>query len=178
MSVGELGVSPTSTGPLAARWRGSATAPTRGSSRRHPAAQVVRYLLVAGVSTATNAAVFILLRTSWDMVPANLVALVISTVISTELHRRFTFGSVPTHRWRPHLQTGGTVLFYACYSSAVLLLVHGVVDDPSPLVESVAIAVASVAGGACRFLLLRFWVFEPKAGPEALPEAAVARWAP
>ena len=122
--------------------------------------QVARYVMVGGLGTGVNAAIFLLLRTSGlDALTANLVGLLVSTAVSTEANRRFTFGGTLVHRWRARVQVGGTVLFYACYSSAVLLVLGVVVDTPTPVVETAAIAAASVVGGAGRFLVLRYWVF-------------------
>jgi putative flippase GtrA len=128
---------------------------------RHPLlAQLARYAIVGGLGTGTNALVFLVVRQWWDAVPANLVALVLSTALSTEVNRRFTFSAEHTQRWREHVQNGGTVLFYAFYSSAVLLLLGLVVEDPSPWLESGVVAAASVLGGIGRFLVLRYWVFD------------------
>lgn len=139
---------------------------TAGSAARarfrleHPlVVQIVRFACTSGASTAANAAVFLLLRLWFDAVPANLVALVLSTALSTELNRRFTFGGAETHRWRTAVQNTGTVLFYAFYSSAVLLVVGTFVDSPSAVLEAVAVAVASMLGGTARFLIMRYWVF-------------------
>lgn len=129
---------------------------------RHPlAVQLSRYVVAGGVGTLVNALVFLSLRSWWELLPANLAALAVSTLVSTEVNRRFTFSGEQGHRWRAHVQTAGMVAFYAVYSSAVLLALHAAVDDPTPLLESVTVAVASVLGGAARFLLLRFWVFDP-----------------
>jgi putative flippase GtrA len=121
--------------------------------------QVVRYALLGAAGTGANAVIFLVLRTWLEAVPANLVSLVLSTALSTELNRRFTFGGAAVHRWRTTVQTGGTVLFYAFYSSAVLLLLGLFVESPSPALESLAVAAASVLGGTARFLVLRQWVF-------------------
>ncbi len=59
--------------------------------------------------------------------PANLAALVLSTVLSTEVNRRFTFDGAAADRAREYLQNAGTVAFYAVYGSAVLLLLEQVV---------------------------------------------------
>ena len=140
--------------------------------RRHPLpAQILRYAIVGGTGTATNAMIFLVLRIWFDALPANLVALVLSTAISTELNRRFTFGGAAAQHWRTTVQNGGTVLFYACYSSAVLLLLGLAVDSPSPWLESLAVATASVLGGSARFLVLRLWVFRDD-DDEQSPEAA------
>ncbi|WP_232664751.1 GtrA family protein [Pseudonocardia sp. TRM90224] len=134
-----------------------------GSAIRHPhhgfVAQLLRYAVVGGLGTLANALIFLVLRTWWDPIPANLLALVLSTAISTEVNRRFTFGGSEMHHWRAHVQNGGTVLFYAFYSSTVLLLLGAVIDSPAAWQESLAVAVASVAGGLARFLVLRYWVF-------------------
>lgn len=139
-----------------------------GLRERHPlAVQLARYVVAGGVGTLVNALVYLLLRNWWDLLPANLVALVLSTLVSTEVNRRFTFSGEEGQPWRAHVQTVGMVAFYAVYSSAVLLALTAAVDRPTPLLESVTVAAASVLGGAVRFLLLRFWVFDaaPADGP-------------
>lgn len=130
------------------------------------AAQLARFVAAGGVGTLVNALVFLTLRTWWDLLPANLTALVVSTLVSTEVNRRFTFSGEQGHRWRAHVQTVGMVAFYAVYSSGVLLGLHAVLDAPTPLIESGAVAAASVLGGAGRFLLLRFWVFDTEPGTD------------
>lgn len=129
--------------------------------RRHPVVvQLVRYAIIGGASTALTAGLFLVLRTWFEAVPANLVALVITTAVSTEANRRFAFGGARAHRLREWVQDVGTVVFYAGYSSAVLVVLHVVVPSASPLQEAIAVAVASIGGGITRFLVLRYWVFE------------------
>ncbi len=128
----------------------------------HPlAVQLARYALVGGLGTAANAVFFLMLVTWWEALVANLVALVLSSVLSTEVNRRFTFGSAePVHPWRVYVQTGGTVVFYAFYSSAVLVTLAEIVEKPSPWLQTLAVAGASALGGIGRYLVLRFWVFD------------------
>ena len=95
--------------------------------------------------------------------PANLAALVLSTVASTEANRRFTFPGMAADRRRDYVQNAGTVAFYAVYSSAVLLVLGAAVTDPTALQESSAVAMASVLGGVVRFVVLRNWVFGSRA---------------
>ena len=129
------------------------------SHARPLAVQLVRYAVIGGSSTALNAGLFLLLRPWLDAVPANLVALTVTTAVSTEANRRFAFGGATPHRLREWVQDIGTVVFYAGYSSAVLLVLHLVDPGATPGQEAAAVAVASVAGGLTRFLVLRFWVF-------------------
>ncbi len=121
--------------------------------------QLVRYGVVGVLGTVVSALLYLLFRVWWDAVPANLAALVLSTVASTEANRRFTFRAAPTDRLREYLQSAATVVFYAVYSSAVLLVLDALVDDPTALQESVAVAAASILGGLARFAVLRNWVF-------------------
>jgi putative flippase GtrA len=121
--------------------------------------QLARYAVVGVLGTAVSAVLYVVFRTWWDTVPANLAAIVLSTIASTEANRRFTFGGAVVDRTREYLQNGGTVTFYAFYSSAILLLLDQVVGDPTALQESLVVAGASVVGGLVRFVVLRNWVF-------------------
>jgi putative flippase GtrA len=142
---------------------------------RELARQLLRYILVGGLGTVLSALLYLLFRTWWDAVPANLAALVLSTVASTEANRRFTFGAAAGDRTREYLQNAGTVAFYALYSTAVLVLLGAVVDGPTALEESVAVAAASAVGGAVRFLVLRNWVFAPQPASRGVAARPAAR---
>jgi putative flippase GtrA len=141
--------------------------PSPRRPRLHPMlVQLGRYALVGGVGTGLNVLLFLVARTWLSAVPANVVAIVLSTLVTTEANRRFTFHAGQGHRWRTILQNLGTMVFYAFYGSAVLLLLHAVVDSPTALMESVAVAAASVLGGLARFSVMRLWEFAPAAAPE------------
>lgn len=128
----------------------------------HPTVvQLGRYALVGGLGTGLNVALFLIARLWLAAVPANVVAIVLCTILTTEANRRFTFHVLRGHRWRTVLQNVGTMVFYAFYGSAVLLLLNAVVDRPTALVESAAVTVASVLGGLARFSLMRLWEFAP-----------------
>jgi putative flippase GtrA len=122
--------------------------------------QLARYTMVGGLGTAVNAGLYLLFRLVLGSISANLVALLLSTAVSTELNRRFTFEGASADRWRVWVQDLGTVLFYAFYSSAVLLLVDDLIPDASTLQETAAVTAASALGGLLRFLVLKTWVFD------------------
>ena len=128
--------------------------------------QLGRYALVGGVGTGLNVVLFLVARTWLSAVPANVVAIVLTTLVTTEANRRFTFHAEQGYRWRTILQNVGTMVFYAFYGSAVLLLLHAVVESPTALMESIAVASASVLGGIARFSVMRLWEFAPAARPE------------
>lgn len=126
--------------------------------------QLSRYAAVGGLATALNAALFLLFRPWLAAVPANLLALVLTTALSTELSRRFAFGGPRAFRLREWVQDVGTVAFYACYGSVVLLAVHALATAPTPTEEAAALVLASLGGGLLRFAVLRFWVFDLRPG--------------
>ncbi len=122
--------------------------------------QLGRYALIGGAGTLLNVLLFLVARVWLSAVPANLVAVVLSTLATTEANRRFTFHG-ERHRWRTLLQNVGTVAFYAFYGSAVLMLLDTLVASPTQLMESVAVAGASLFGGIARFAVMRLWAFAP-----------------
>lgn len=129
----------------------------------HPMpAQLTRFALVGGLGTVLNALLFLLLRNWWEAMAANLVALVLSTVASTEANRWFTFDDARRDPFRARLQIVATVAFYAFYNSAVLVLLDLVVENPTAVEQSVTVVVAGVLGGLVRFLVLRDWVFRDR----------------
>ena len=132
--------------------------------------QLMRYGVVGALGTVVSTLLYLVFRIWWDAVPANLAALVLSTVLSTGVNRRFTFSGAVADRAREYLQNAGTVAFYAVYGSVVLLLLEQVVVDPTVLQESLAVAGASVVGGLARFVLLRNWVFGGR--DERAPQAS------
>lgn len=140
---------------------GSHAGPPAPLEQRHPlVVQLWRYVVAGAAGTGVNALTFLLLRTFWDNpLGANLVALLVSTLVSTEVNRRFTFAGAEGPAWRRHAQTAGVVAFYAVYSSAVLMVLAALVENPTPLLETGVVSAASVLGGAARYLLLRYWVF-------------------
>ncbi|GEL22478.1 hypothetical protein PSU4_14320 [Pseudonocardia sulfidoxydans NBRC 16205] len=138
---------------------------------RHPTfVQLARFAVVGGAGTALNALIYLALRSWMSPVPANVVALLLSTGLTTELNRRFTFGGATAHRLRASVQDLITVVFYAFYSSGVLLLLEWLVPTVTQWEEALAVAGASVLGGLMRFLAMRYWVFAParSAGPPSL----------
>jgi len=137
----------------------------RARLRLHPLlAQIGRYAIVGGLGTSLNVVVFLVARPWLAAVPANVVAIVVSTLATTEANRRFTFSAEGGHHWRTVLQNLGTVVFYAFYGSAVLMLLSALVARPTELMESAAIVTASLLGGLIRFTVMRLWEFAPAGG--------------
>lgn len=132
--------------------------------------QVLSFAVIGILSTAANLALYALFRQWWPVLVANLLALVITTLLNTEANHRFTFASdIRLGTGKVHIQ--GLIVFalYYAFTSAVLLALRAVNPSPSTVVELGTLLAASLAGTAGRFLLLRSWVFRP---PDHHPASA------
>jgi putative flippase GtrA len=121
--------------------------------------QLAVFGLIGLVSMAATAVLYALVRSWSPPLVANLVALVIVTLLNTEANRRLTFAGAAVSSRRVHLQ--GLVVFalYYVLTSGALLVLGALVTQPSRWLEVAVLLAASVVGTAGRFLLLRGWVF-------------------
>lgn len=115
--------------------------------------------MVGAVSTWINAALYLLLWQWWDLVTANVIALAMSTVASSEANRLLTFAGISTTRSSLGAQSVLVFFFYGFYNTVTLWALHLVVADATLGAEAVTLLVVSTLGGIGRFLLLRLWVF-------------------
>jgi putative flippase GtrA len=122
--------------------------------------QVISFGIIGGLSTVVTLALYALFRGWWSPLVANLVALMIATLLNTEANRRFTFISARGSSTRVHFQ--GLLVFagYYALTSAALLVLHAAVARPSTVVELTVLLSAYLVGTAGRFFLLRAWVFK------------------
>jgi putative flippase GtrA len=125
--------------------------------------QVLSFAVIGGLSTVATLALYALFRQWWPPLAANLVALVLTTLINTEANRRLTFIGARGSSGRVHLQ--GLLVFglYYALTSGALLALDAAVRAPSRMLELTVLLAASVVGTAGRFVLLRAWVFKPTA---------------
>jgi putative flippase GtrA len=120
------------------------------------------YIAAGAGSTATHAVLFMLLRGPLGAFPANLGAIVLTTVANTEFHRKVTFEAADSPKRRRAVAIALTVAFYASYSSMALLLLHMAVPSPTAVQQTATIIIAATLGGLARFALLRTWVFSAR----------------
>ncbi len=121
--------------------------------------QLASFGVIGVLSTLLTTGLYLLLRGAFSPLVANLVALVVATVLNTEANRRFTFLGSSATRGRVHLQGLAVFALYYAFTSGALLLLDAFVPTASTLLEAVVLVAASVVGTAGRFLLLRRWVF-------------------
>lgn len=130
------------------------TAPATG-----PLASFLRFVVCGGgVGLASSPAVTLLaLSLPWTV--ANAVITVLSTILCTELHARFTFGTGRRAGWRQHWQSAGSAAAAFAVTSAAMMILRSVHPEPSVLQEQIVYLSASGLAGIGRFLVLRLYVF-------------------
>jgi hypothetical protein len=89
---------------------------------------------------------------------ANALITVASTLLSTELHARFTFGAGHAG-WRQHWQSAGSATAAYVVTSTAVLVLHLVQPSAGVLYEQVVYLSAAGLAGIGRFLVLRVFVF-------------------
>jgi putative flippase GtrA len=132
--------------------------------------QVLRFLVVGGLSTIAYALLYLLLAELLPAQAANFTALLVTAVANTAANRRFTFGvRGPSGAVRHQFQ--GLVVFALSWAltSGSLGLLHLVHPGASSRAELVVLTAANLVATALRFVLLRVWVFRAQRRP--VPEA-------
>ncbi|MFD0149078.1 hypothetical protein ACWGQ4_26345 [Streptomyces sp. NPDC055721] len=90
---------------------------------------------------------------------ANALIAVASTLLSTELHARFTFGKGGRATWRQHTQSAGSAVAAYAVTCLAMFLLQQLVAAPGAMLEQVVYLSASALAGAARFVVLRLVVF-------------------
>lgn len=133
-----------------------------------------RFVLCGGgVGVASSFAVAAL--ASW--VPwalANALITVVSTLLATELHARFTFGAGGRATGRQHAQSAGSAAAAYAVTCLAMLALQQLVAAPGAVLEQVVYLSASALAGVARFAVLRLVVFARNRSRGAAVAAAPA----
>ncbi|WP_069766506.1 GtrA family protein [Streptomyces sp. LUP47B] len=124
-----------------------------------PLASFVRFVVCGGgIGVLSSFAVPLVAMTMpWAL--ANAVITVASTLLCTELHALFTFGTGRRPGWRRHLQSSGSAAAAYAVTCAAMFLLHVIQSAPGMLTEQAVYLTASGLAGIGRFLVLRLFVF-------------------
>ncbi|MEU1623877.1 GtrA family protein [Streptomyces sp. NPDC020096] len=117
------------------------------------------FLAIGAASTVAQALVYWALRGWWPPVLANLVSLLVITVLNTEANRRLTFRRYPIRATRAHLAAGGLFIVGYLTTSAAILIFRHYRPAASRTAETLVLAVAFGLVTVVRFTVLRLAVF-------------------
>ncbi|USQ89690.1 hypothetical protein NFX46_25630 [Streptomyces phaeoluteigriseus] len=111
-----------------------------------------------GIGLLSGAAVP-LLATLLPWALANAVITLVSTLVCTELHALFTFGTGRRAGWHQHLQSAGSATAAYGVTCAAMFLLYAVQSSPGLITQQVVYLGAAALAGTGRFLVLRLFVF-------------------
>ncbi|WAZ22730.1 GtrA family protein [Streptomyces cinnabarinus] len=126
-----------------------------------PLASFARFVVCGGGVGLVSGATVPLLAHSMPWALANALITVASTLLCTELHALFTFGTGNRPGLRRHLQSAGSAAVAYAVTSAAILILHLLNPSPTLLWEQTVYLSASGLAGVGRFLVLRLFVFPP-----------------
>ncbi|MPY56976.1 hypothetical protein FNH08_07265 [Streptomyces spongiae] len=154
---------------------------TRGLRRPRttpgPFAAFLRFVLCGGGVGLLSSGAVVVLAAVMPWVAANAVVTVVSTVIATELHARFTFGSGHRAGRREHLRSAGSAAAAYLVTCAAMAVLHLVQETPGALVEQAVYLSACGLAGIGRFVVLRLFVFrQGRAAVPTVPAAELGTW--
>ncbi|MGW6062022.1 hypothetical protein [Streptomyces sp. NPDC055189] len=111
-----------------------------------------------GVGVASSFAVAALASwIPWGL--ANAAVTVVSTLLATEMHARFTFGAGGRATRRQHAQSAGSAAAAYTVTCLAMLLLQQLVATPGAVLEQAVYLSASALAGVARFAVLRLVVF-------------------
>lgn len=127
-------------------------------------AQFSRFLLVGVVTTAVYAVLFLALSQlgGLDYLPAHVAAIITSTALANELHRRLTFHAEERVSWlTAQWEAGSVTLIGLVATSAALRWLDAVTETAHPVLQVGVVALVTAVIGALRFIALR-WIFRSR----------------
>ncbi|MDX3385434.1 hypothetical protein PV682_28810 [Streptomyces niveiscabiei] len=130
-----------------------------------PVASFLRFALCGGGIGVLSGLAVPLVARAVPWVVANAVVTVVSTVLCTELHARFTFGTGRGAGLRQHWRSAGSAAAAYAVTSVAVLALHAVRASPGLVTEQAVYLGASGLAGIGRFLVLRWFVFAGDGGP-------------
>lgn len=142
-------------------------------SKPGPLSSFARFVVCGGGVGLLSSAAVPLLAAAMPWALANALVTVVSTLLCTELHALFTFGTGRRPGLRQHLASSGSAGVAYLATTAAMLVLHAVQPSPTLLWEQAVYLTASGLAGIGRFLVLRLFVFA-----ERKKQALSARTAP
>ena len=145
------------------------TAPSQEQAAPTAVTAFARFVLCGGgVGIISSFAVAAL--ASWiPWALANALITVVSTLLATELHARFTFGAGGRATWRQHAQSAGSAAAAYAVTCVAMLVLQQMVAAPGAVLEQVVYLSASALAGVARFTVLRLVVFTRNRAQAAPP---------
>ncbi|WP_432198596.1 hypothetical protein [Streptomyces sp. bgisy027] len=141
--------------------------PSPAPSRPGPLSSFVRFVVCGGGVGLLSSAAVPMLAAAMPWAVANALVTVAGTLLCTELHALFTFGTGRRPDRRRHLQSSGSALAAYLATTAAMFALHAVQPSPGTVWEQSVYLTASGLAGVGRFLVLRLFVFAERSERDA-----------
>jgi putative flippase GtrA len=129
------------------------------------------------VSTVAYVVLYGLLRSPLGLWWANSTALLATMLGNTQANRTWTFRrGGRTGLGRSYAAAGIAFLMSLATSTLALAAVRAAADNPSLVIDMIALVPSGVVATATRFLLFRHWIFRPGNAKSQLSISPFARW--
>lgn len=136
-------------------------APVTADSRGHLRTHILRFATVGATTTVLHLGLFALLNVTVSTQLANLLALVLATVVNTYLNRAWTFGHRAGAGNVAREQVQGMLVFLLTWAAtgAGLAALDATWPDAGTLIQVLAIGVCTAVSTVVRFVSMRYWIF-------------------
>lgn len=122
--------------------------------------QIIGFLVVGTICTATYVVLYFVLRADLGTQLANFLASLTTAIMNTALNRTFTFNIRGKANLTTHHTQGIMVFLFGWFLTALSLIVLNYVNpSASALVEMLVLTVANFVATVLRFTLFKVWVF-------------------
>ena len=126
--------------------------------------QLSRFAAVGAASTVVHLGLFAALTPALGSAQeANLVALLLATVVNTAMNRRWTFGVQGAGAVRHQVQGLSIFALTWLLTAGALALLHALVLAPGTALATLVVASATAASTGLRFVAMRSWMFRAAA---------------
>ncbi|MFY1675496.1 MULTISPECIES: GtrA family protein [unclassified Streptomyces] len=136
-----------------------------------PIASFVRFVISGGGVGVLSSFAVPLLAVTMPWVVSNAIVTILSTLLCTELHARFTFAKGRGAGWREHWQSAGSATAAFLATGIAVHVLHLVQPSAGLPTEHLVYLGASALAGAGRFLVLRLYVFAGRPARAVRPSA-------
>ncbi|MFI8203577.1 hypothetical protein [Streptomyces sp. NPDC085937] len=136
-----------------------------------PVASFVRFVLSGGGVGVLSSFAVPLLAVTMPWAVSNAIVTIVSTLLCTELHARFTFAKGRGAGRREHWQSAGSATAAFLATGIAVHVLHLVQPSAGLPAEQLVYLGASGLAGAGRFLVLRLYVFAGRPARTVRPSA-------
>ena len=147
------------------------------ASRGHLRTHILRFATVGATTTVLHLGLFALLSLAVASQLANLLALVLATVVNTYLNRVWTFGRRAGAGSVAREQVQGMLVFLLTWvaTAAGLAALQAAWPDAGTVIQVLAIGACTAVSTVVRFVAMRYWIFARQTGaerPKSVPGTA------